>query len=399
MLHQDNCQQEVDLSHAPAALSSGQSAHGRQNAHPWLRSIVATGAILLLLASIFVSSQHVSAQQAATLRCRVDKTTVAVDANATLFIEVVDVADLYGYELTLKFNGSRIHFVDADPGKSGINLQVGDFLSPDFVVLNEANNGTGQATLALTQLSPSVAVSGTGELARATLVGVAPGLVSFSFADVVLSDPAGVAIPATLQGCSIEVTGGNATATPTPTGTGTPATPTPTPTPTPDGNDTGAIAGSVFLDANADGARQPSEGGLRAFVALYRLGTDRQWADMTDDNGDFLFSNLPAGRYFLEVRTLDGISYFYTTESTYDILLGVGGSSLADFGLNLSGGRIWIVYMPQVGQDTLPPAGTGDGTIVYLPVLSQVVVVYPCCTTLAAGAQTPLAQAAGVEHD
>jgi len=371
MLHQNISPQTIARSHGAAAPSRTQSARGQQNLQPWLRNILVACAILLVMASFFVSNRHVSAQQSATLRCRVDKTTVAVDDNATLFIEVLDVADLYGYELTLKFNGSRIHFVDADPGKSGINLQVGDFLSPDFVVLNEANNDTGQATLALTQLSPSVAVSGTGELARTTLVGVAPGMVSFSFANVVLSDPAGVAIPVALQGCSIEVTGGNATATPTPTGTGTPTTPTPTPTPTPGGNDTGAIAGSVFLDENADGARQPSEGGLRAFVALYRLGTDRQWADMTDDNGDFLFSNLPAGRYFLEVRTLDGISYFYTTESTYDIQLAVGGSSFADFGLNLSGGRIWIVYMPQVGQDISPPAGTGNSMIVYLPVLSQ----------------------------
>lgn len=389
MLHQDNCQQKIDLSPAPVTASSPRSAHTRQNVHAWLRSIVAMGAILLL-ASIFVFSQHVSAQQSATLRCRVDKTTVAVDNNATIFIEVIDVADLYGYELTLKFNGSRLHFVDADSGKTGVNLQVGDFLSPDFVVLNEVNNGTGQANLALTQLSPSQAVNGTGEMARATLVGVAAGMVSFSFADVVLSDPAGVAIPATLQGCSIEVTGGNATATPTPTPTvtGTPVTPTPTVTPTPDSETgTASISGSVFFDTDGNGARNLGEPGMYAFVAAYRLGTSHQWADLTDGNGDFVFRNLPPGHYFVDIRVLEEGTYVFTTQSTRNILLEVGGSDSAEFGLNF-GGRTWLVYMPQIGHpDTSPPTGTGDSTIVYLPVLSQ-----------AAGTQAAVVQAAGTVH-
>ena len=216
MLHRKISQRMSGFRHVRAVSSRSMGADRHPAARLWARSIVATSVILLIVVSLFVSGKHVSAQQSATLRCRAERSTVTVDGKVTLFVEAVNVADLYGYELTLKFNGALVHFEDADSGKSGVNLQVGDFLSPDFVVVNTVDNSTGQATLALTQLSPSESVSGTGELARATLTGMAPGVVSFSFADVVLSDPAGVAIPVTMQGCNVEVMAGQSTPTPTP---------------------------------------------------------------------------------------------------------------------------------------------------------------------------------------
>lgn len=310
----------------------------------WLRNSVFAGMLMLVILSVVFSGGQASAQESTILRCRLDKSTVTIDANVTLFIEAVDVTNFYGYELTLKYSGSRIHFEDADATKTGVNLQMGTFLSPDFIVLNEANNSAGRTNLALTQLSPSPAVSGTGELARATLKGVSAGMVSFAFTDVVFSDPAGVAIPVTLQNCSIDVVAGDATNTPTPTAThtatptvtGTPPTPTVTPTPTPS-NDTkdGVVSGSVFFDENFDGVRQPSEEpGLYALVILYRLGTDQQWSDLTDSDGLYAFTNLPAGRYFLEARLLENDPLIFTTRGNYYIELIVGGSATVDFGMN-----------------------------------------------------------------
>lgn len=217
MLRQDTAQKKIGS--CPSCHAGLRSVPGGRSRcrRSWLQGVTAAVVLIFAMASLFViSDKSVSAQQPTTLRCRFEQQTVAVEDNVTLFVELLDVADFYGYELTLKFNGARIQFEDADAGRAGINLQIGDFLSPDFVVLNEVNNSAGQARLALTQLSPSEAVSGTGELARATLTGVASGLVSFSFADVVLSDPAGVSIPVTTQGCSVEVTPGEGTATPPP---------------------------------------------------------------------------------------------------------------------------------------------------------------------------------------
>ncbi|MBX3053574.1 MAG: hypothetical protein KF753_19005 [Caldilineaceae bacterium] len=343
----------------------------------WLRNGVLASVMMLMILSFAISGGQASAQGSTVLRCRLDKSTVDVDANVTLFIEAVDVTNFYGYELTLKYSGTRIHFEDADTTKSGVNLQIGDFLSPDFVVLNEADNSAGRTSLALTQLSPSSAVSGTGELARATLKGVSAGLVTFAFADVVFSDPAGVAIPVTLQNCSVNVLASDATATPTitptpttstvtPTPTGTPPTPTATPTPTqtPTGNGSvGLISGSVFFDVNTDGVRQPNESGVRAFVALYRLASDQQWADITDEDGNYAFPNLPAGRYFIVIRTLDGTSYAYTTNVTPEVQLEVGGSAIVDFGLTTT--RFYFIPVLVMGDALVP--GQSNEYRLYMP--------------------------------
>lgn len=378
---------KIHASSHPLSAISSYARHLPQGfSHsPWLRNSIVAGVLVLLILSFAASGRQASAQQSTILRCRVDKSTVTVDDEVTLLIEAVDVTDFYGYELTLKYNGSRILFQDADSAKTGINLQIGAFLSPDFVVLNEANNSTGRVNLALTQLSPSPAVSGTGELARATLTGVSAGLVSFAFTDVVFSDPAGVAIPVVLQNCSVDVVAGEqtptatatATATATPTATSTPSItptatptvtgtpPTPTVTTTPDSStNTGSISGSVFLDANGDGTRDPGETGVNAFVELYRLGSEQQWADLTDEQGGYAFTKLPPGRYFIESRSLDGVSYTFTTNVTYNIQLQVGGSASADFGLQKIHRSYYLPFI-QWGAEPIP--GQSGPYLLYIP--------------------------------
>jgi len=59
---------------------------------------------------------------------------------------------------------------------------------------------------------------------------------------------------------------------------------------------TGAeIHGSVFLDANADGLRDPSEGGIPNWSVMLS-GTSIP-AVQTDGNGNYAFTGLPAGTY------------------------------------------------------------------------------------------------------
>ena len=100
------------------------------------------------------------------------------------------------------------------------------FISPDFVVLNRADNGA--IELALTQLAPNGPKSGSGELARATMVGISAGFANFAFGEVTFSDNNGQAMAVTKQDCLVEV---GETGAPTPTSTSLPAaTPTSTPT-------------------------------------------------------------------------------------------------------------------------------------------------------------------------
>lgn len=337
----------------------------------WLRRAIVMGLLLTLSLPHILNLAWASAEQSATLRCRLENTTINIDGETIFVLEVLDVSNLYGYELNLTFGATRVHIEDADPDKAGINLAIGDFILPDFVVVNTADNSTGKIRLALTQLSPSTAVSGSGELARATIKGVSAGITNFTFTDAVLSDPEGKAIPVQLQNCSLQMTEeGTATPTVTPTATstvaatstststptpsitptatptvtGTPPTPTVTPTPT-SSNDTndGIISGNVFFDENFDGIRQPSgEPGISAHVILYRLGTDQQWSDLTDSDGVYAFTNLPAGRYFIEVHLLEDIPLIFTNQGTYYVQLIVSGSATVDFGTNT---RIYY-YIP-----------------------------------------------------
>jgi len=160
----------------------------------------------------------------ARLTCRIEPAPLALNGQATLILEIANIQNLFGYELKMTYDASRVQVQDGDAEKAGINLQVAEmFLSPDFVVVNSAENGT--ITLALTQLAPNGPKSGGGEVARATMTGIGAGFANFAFGDVVFSDNNGLAIPVTKEDCLVEI--GEA-GQPTPTFT---ATPVPTATP------------------------------------------------------------------------------------------------------------------------------------------------------------------------
>jgi hypothetical protein len=188
--------------------------------------------VLCLLLSLPPSAA--AAQSTATLRCRLEAATLAVGADTTLIIEVADVANLYGYQLKLNYDAARVQIQDGDSKRSGVNLALGSFLKPDFIVWNETDNAAGSVALALTQINPSPARNGSGELARAVVRRVAAGAVSFTFAEVILSDVRGMALTQTVEGCTLAVgAGGQETATPT-------AEETVAPSPTPAASTTAA---------------------------------------------------------------------------------------------------------------------------------------------------------------
>jgi hypothetical protein len=374
MLHQGQHHKRIDSKDDRTVASPAKPPHRRRTT-PWLRSMVAAVLILFSTAMLFAVYPQAFAQQSPTLRCTLGQSSVVVGGKVSLSLAAVDVPNLYGYELSLKFNSAVVTFEDADPNRSGTNLLMGDFLSPDFVVLNTVNAATGKANLAVTQLSPSQPVTGTGVLASANLVATSPGTVNFSFEDVVLSDPAGLAIPVTLTGCQLNVTAAQstATATSTPTATstsvstsvptatatttGTPSTPVPTATPTATRvpGEGGFVEGAVFEDINANGIREPFEPGVYALVKLYQVGRGAMGfhdAVLTDlDDGTYLFSDLPDGRYVVEVTPMNQTEYVYTTLATVDIrIVGATGFSGANFGLffNDSG---WWIYLPSIRAD------------------------------------------------
>ncbi len=156
--------------------------------------------------------------------------TIQVGETVVVSVTVENVSNLFGAEFHLSFDASILEVVDADAGTGGIQISMGDFLAPDFVAQNLADNATGTIDFAISQMAPHAAVSGSGTLATITFKGKAAGTASVSFTSVLLADAGGGQIPSSSQNATVTVTSG-ATATPSPT-TPAPTTPAPTASPT-----------------------------------------------------------------------------------------------------------------------------------------------------------------------
>ena len=113
----------------------------------------------------------------------------------TVAIRIENATRLYGAEVHLAFDPARLEVQDADPDTEGVQIQAGDFPSPDFVVQNQTDNTRGTIDYAVTQLAPREAVDGSGVLATVTVKGKDKGTSSLTFVGAKLADPDGQEIP------------------------------------------------------------------------------------------------------------------------------------------------------------------------------------------------------------
>jgi len=89
----------------------------------------------------------------------------------------------------------------------------------------------------------------------------------------------------------------------------------------------GSIGDTVFLDKNKNGIQDPAEEGFPS-VTVTLDGQE----EITNGDGLYLFDDLPAGIYTVEVQV--PLGYYATTTTIYTIDLGEGEDFLdADFGL------------------------------------------------------------------
>ncbi|MGC9521295.1 MAG: LysM peptidoglycan-binding domain-containing protein [Anaerolineae bacterium] len=149
--------------------------------------------------------------------------TVDVGDQVVVSVMVEDVTNLFGVEFHITFDPNIVEVVDADAGTAEVQVGFGDFLSPDFVAQNEADNTTGVIDFAISQMPTHGPVSGSGTLATITFKGRASGTSDVAFSNVLLADSGGAQIPASAQNASVTVPG---EATPPPTTTTPPPTTT-----------------------------------------------------------------------------------------------------------------------------------------------------------------------------
>jgi hypothetical protein len=120
-------------------------------------------------------------------------------------IRIENATRLYGAEVHLAFDPTRLEVRDADPDTEGVQIQAGDFPIPDFVVQNRADNVRGTIDYAATQLAPREAVDGSGVLATVTIKGKDRGTSSLTFAGAKLADPDGQEIPSQSVDGQVEI--------------------------------------------------------------------------------------------------------------------------------------------------------------------------------------------------
>jgi len=136
---------------------------------------------------------------------------VPIGEETCVDIRVHEVQDLFGFETVIQFDPVKVSVVDAEPGRSGIQIQPGPFLQPEdpsqWFVINNANNGTGSARLAITRMAPLGGVSGSGILATACFRGNIRGhsQVNLSLTSTLMLDTSIAAIPFALKSAGIIV--------------------------------------------------------------------------------------------------------------------------------------------------------------------------------------------------
>jgi hypothetical protein len=188
--------------------------------------------LLLLLALISIGPVH--AQVVAAIHVEPPASILEIGDTASVTILIEDASDVYGFQLRLTFNPAVIQLLDADDSRPGVQVQPGEFLPEEqgFIVVNEANNETGELNYAMTLLAPAEPALGNGSLIAFDMEAVAEGSSDVYINDVLLSSIDGVVLPTTVSHGQVFVGNGDPPPFGTPIPTSPPATPTAQATPT-----------------------------------------------------------------------------------------------------------------------------------------------------------------------
>lgn len=151
---------------------------------------------------------------------RIEPSAAAVEAGNTVTVQVLvaDVTDLMGCEVHLAYDPTYVDVVDANPDEQGVQVQLGPFLSPDFVVQNGTDPATGRIDVAFAVMAADSAVSGNGVVATITFQGKTAGTSPLTFVSVILADTDGHIIAVSTQDGQVAVGGsvGRVAADPSP---------------------------------------------------------------------------------------------------------------------------------------------------------------------------------------
>ncbi len=180
------------------------STHDAEEQRPWLIATVrALGlAFITLLGSLALLTAlgrgSAEAQGGTTVSLSPTPAYTEPTLTTTVGITISDVISLYGVDVRLAFDPDVVEVEDSDAGRAGVQIRtLSGLLSPDLVILNTVDNATGTILFAVTQISPTMAVTGSGLVAEIVFEGVQAGStpISITYQKLVRRD--GTTIPTT----------------------------------------------------------------------------------------------------------------------------------------------------------------------------------------------------------
>ena len=111
-------------------------------------------------------------------------------------VSIRNVENLYGFDITIRFDPSIVQVMDADPAKEGVQVSLGNFLDPGLLLFNIVDNEAGTIRFTMSQYNPSEPKNGNGILLVIKLTGVKEGESNVEITDLSLSTRDGVEIVA-----------------------------------------------------------------------------------------------------------------------------------------------------------------------------------------------------------
>jgi hypothetical protein len=158
---------------------------------------------------------RVSADEIATLRPFPEELALDVGEDASMEVMIRDVSNLFGFQMMIEFDPALLAVQDADTSSEEVQIELGDFVSPDWILKNEVDVENGVIQLAVCSRAPSRPAGGDGVLATVTWQGLAAGTSDIALSDVLLSTPRGESIPVQTEAAQVTVgRRGQAVATP-----------------------------------------------------------------------------------------------------------------------------------------------------------------------------------------
>ncbi len=137
---------------------------------------------------------------------------VGIGATTTVDVHVDNIADLYGLQVTVRFDPAVLEVVDADPAAPGVQVGMGSWWPASTrVITNVADNASGAIYFAATLVAPTPALNGSGDLLSIPLRGRAVGNTFLSFSALKLVDASANVIPIARADGQVTVTSDQAT--------------------------------------------------------------------------------------------------------------------------------------------------------------------------------------------